>query len=80
MYENYGDQNFFEYGMLVDTSVTGTEYPILYCMPYSDKEGVYLFADCTVNVEDTWIDRKAVMNFIGMDEGNEARNDKGRDS
>ena len=29
MFVNYGDRNFFEYGVLVDTDHSDTEFPIL---------------------------------------------------
>ena len=73
MYINYGDKNFFEYGMLVDSEHSDTEIKILYCMPIEDDwhdENSYLFADCTVDIEDDWIDRKLIMDYIGMAEEN----------
>lgn len=68
MYINYGDVNFFEYGVLVDTEHSDTEIKILYCRPYDDEEDKFLFADCEVNIEDSWIDKKLVMDYIGMTE------------
>jgi len=67
MYVNYGDVNFFECGRLVDSEHSDTEFDVLYCQPYDDEEDLYLFADCHVDIEDSWIDRKAVMAYIGMD-------------
>lgn len=66
MYINYGDVDFFEYGVLVDAEHEENEIDILYCMPYSDKENLFQFADCKVDITDTWINKEAVMNFIGM--------------
>ncbi|QHJ85062.1 MAG: hypothetical protein [Bacteriophage sp.] len=68
MYVNYGDRNFFEYGVLVDGEHSDTVFSILYCMPYCDEEDKYLFADCIVDVDDNWIGREEVMSFIGMTE------------
>lgn len=68
MYINYGDVNFFEYGCLVDSEHSDTEIKILYCRPYDDEEDLYLFADCEVCIDDSWINRKDVMDFIGMTE------------
>ena len=73
MYINYGDVNFFENGILVDAEHSDTEINILYCKPfYSEEEQDerYFFADCTVDIEDSWIDKKAVMEFIDMTEEN----------
>lgn len=69
MYINYGDVDFFEYGVLVDSEHSDTEIKILYCRPYDDAEDLYLFADCTVDVfADAWIDMGAVMEYLGMTE------------
>ena len=70
MYINYGDKNFFEYGCLVDAEHNDTEIKILYCKPYDDEEDKFLFADCEVDTKDSWIDRNAIMDFIGMNEDN----------
>ena len=70
MYINYGDVNFFENGTLVDAEHSDTEIKILYCRPYDDEEYLYLFADCEVDITDSWIDKKSVMDFIGMTEEN----------
>lgn len=68
MYINYGDKNFFEYGCLVDTEHSDTQIKIIYCRPYDDEEDKYLFAECEVDINDEWIDRKRVMDFGGMTE------------
>lgn len=68
MYRNYGDKNFFEYGVLVDDEHSDTEYDILWCMPFSDKEGMFLYAKCRVDISDSWIDRDTVMQYCGIDE------------
>lgn len=68
MYINYGDRNFFELGTLVDAEHSDTEIKILYCRPYDVAEDLYLFADCTVDTTDNWIDKKSVMEYIGMTE------------
>lgn len=70
MYINYGDYNFFEYGVLVDSEHSDTEINILYCRPYDDTENEYLFADCTVDITNSWINKDSVMNYIGMTEKN----------
>ena len=71
MFRNYGDRNFLQYGCLVDDEHEENEVRVLYCRPFDEPNGYtgeweYLFADCTVCVEDDWIDRKAVMDYIGM--------------
>lgn len=67
MYINYGDKNFFEYGCLVDFEHSDTDIKVLYCMPFAEED-MYLFADCEVNTEDSWINRKSVMDYVGMTE------------
>ena len=57
MYRNYGDKNFFENGILVDTEHSDTAFPMLLCRPYLDDFK-----------ENGWGDRKAVMDFLGMTE------------
>lgn len=68
MYINYGDKNFFECGILVDAEHSDTEIKILYCRPFDDEEDLFLFADCKVDVNDSWIERKTIMDFMGMAE------------
>ena len=65
MYKNYGDVNFFEYGRLVE-EVNEHEFRIIMCNPYADQEGAYQFAECLVDIRDSWIDVMAVMHYIGM--------------
>ena len=67
MYTNYGDVDFFEYGILVEKE-SDTEFSILRCVPYSDEENLYMFALLHVDVNDDWIDRDAVMSYLGMNE------------
>lgn len=66
MFVNYGDVNFFELGILVDAEHSDTEFSILYCRPYDDEEDLYFFAECEVDVTDSWIDKNAVMDYLGM--------------
>jgi len=63
-WENYGDKNFWEYGQLVRRhwAEKQDEYDVIVCQP-SDKNGKYLVACCYVDITDTWIDKKAVMEF-----------------
>lgn len=68
MYKNYGDKNFFELGILVDAEHSDTEFPMLLCRPYGDEEDLFQFARVAVDIEDEWIDRKAVMEYCGMTE------------
>ena len=74
MYHNYGDVNFFEHGVLVDIDheydpeAGRREVSIIRCEPYSDEENLYQFGELTVDIDDSWIDRAAVMGFIGMTE------------
>lgn len=68
MYINYGDKDFFQYGCLVDAEHSDTEFDMLVCRPYDDEEDKFQFAQITVDITDTWIDKKAVMSYIGMTE------------
>lgn len=70
MYLNYGDKNFFENGILVDTEHSDRVFPMLLCRPYADEEDLYQFGMCEVDITDPWIDKKAVMEFVGMSEKN----------
>ncbi len=70
MYKNYGDRDFFEYGVLIDSNHSDTEFNIIYCRPIDDKENCYIFAECNVNITDEWINKGDVMNFIGMNNEN----------
>lgn len=66
MYKNYGDKHFLEHGVLVDTEHSDTCFPMLLCRPYDDEQDLYAFGDVEVDIEDSWIDRTAVMAYIGM--------------
>lgn len=67
MYINYGDKNFFDFGILIDTEHSDTVFPMLLCMPYSDEEDLFQFGDVEVDINDLWIDEKAVSDFCGSD-------------
>ena len=68
MYINYGDKDFFELGILVDTEHSNTEFSMIRCLPYPEKEDLYQFAMLTVDITDSWINKEAVMSYIGMSE------------
>ena len=70
MYMNYGDRNFFEYGMLVDAEHSDTVFDIICCRPYDDEENLFQFAECQVDISDSWIAKNSVMNCIGMTKEN----------
>ncbi len=67
MYLNYGDIDFFEYGILVQNKIEH-EYDIIFCRPiYDSSDDIhYYFGEITVNTDDNWIDKKAVCDYIGM--------------
>lgn len=65
MYTNYGDKNFFECGVLVDTEHSDTVFPMLLCRPYPDEEDLFQFGNVEVDVNDSWIDADAVSSFCG---------------
>ena len=81
MYRNYGDRDFYEYGILVDESASADSiFEMLLCRPYaalkrvgeglrwssSDTEDMYQFARVSVDISDSWIDKAAVMSYAGM--------------
>lgn len=68
MYINYGDANFFENGCLVDSEHSDTCFDIIMCNPFCDEEDRYMFGQCQVDITDTWIDRNAILQYIGMTE------------
>lgn len=65
MYNNYGDKNFFEYGLLIDSEHSDTVFDMLVCRPYPDEEDLFRFARLHVDVEDTWINWDYVREFTG---------------
>lgn len=71
MFNNYGDINYFELGALVENDGRENEYHVLYCRPLceTDENGneLYYFADCFVDITDTWIDRTDVESFADCD-------------
>ena len=68
MYHNFGDKDFFEYGMLVDDEHSDTVFDILFCFPYSDAEDLYQFGHCSVDISDDWINKDAVKSYAGCKE------------
>ena len=69
MYKNYGDYNYLTWGgCLVDSEHSDTCFDIIYLRQYDDIEGQYIFCELSVDITDKWIDKKAVMQYIGMSE------------
>ena len=68
MYLNYGDKDFFEYGVLVDDGHSDSEYDLLRCMPYSDEENLYMFAPLHVDLNDGWMEIEDVLDYAGMED------------
>ena len=68
MYQNYGDVNFFEYGVLIDDTHTDSEFDMLRCMPYSDEEDLFMFAPLHVDLNDGWMEIEEVMDYAGIEE------------
>lgn len=66
MYKNYGDRNFFECGVLVDSDHSDTCFNMLWCRPYGDEDDLYQFAEISVSITDGWIDKEAVLKFAGL--------------
>ena len=76
MYKNFGDKNFFEYGILLDNDHSDTQFPILFCAPLceEDENGnqLYHFADCYVDVDSEWFDFDAIESCCGSWDSNES--------
>ena len=68
MYQNYGDVNFFEYGVLIDDTHTDSEFDMLRCMPYSDEEDLFMFAPLHIDLNDGWMEIEEVMDYAGIEE------------
>ena len=68
MFINYGDRNFFENGMLVDTEHSDCEFQILYCRPYADEQDKYQFAELNIDLTDQWLTERQteVLQYIGQ--------------
>lgn len=63
--KNYGDVNFFDYGVLVEE--TGEdEYRIVKCQCNCDEENSYLLQDDVFCITDSWIDKHEVCSYIGL--------------
>lgn len=70
MYISCGDVDFFEYGVLVQNN-RDNEYDIIFCRPIYDlSEELYYFGEVTVDLDNTWMDKSAVLDFIGMNNEN----------
>ena len=67
-FANYGDKDFFQRGVLINTERPGREIEMIYCRPYEDEEDKYMFGELMVDYADPWISRKEVMRFAGMTE------------
>lgn len=74
VFENYGDRDFLQYGILVspESSVStadsaASQYRIVECRPYDeeDPDGVlrYQFFEADVDINDSWIDVEKVEQF-----------------
>ena len=71
MYQNFGDENFFEQGVLIFAPETSLGvFDMILCRPCSDNENHYRFATLFFNIDAEWIDRDAVMEFADMMEFN----------
>ena len=69
MYRSYGDKDFFELGILVDEpGKSDGVFDMLLCRPYTDAEDLFQFSAVSVDINDAWIDKTAVMSFAGMTE------------
>lgn len=67
MYKNYGDVNFFDYGVLVQCNKNNeNEYDIIKCNPDCDTENNYLLTMDCIDITDSWIDKHDVCSYIGL--------------
>ena len=60
MFENYGDANFFDGGVLVEKE--GNEYHVIKCNLDCDTEK-YFLTDDVIDINDAWIDKNEVESF-----------------
>lgn len=74
MYINYGDRNFFEYGLLIDTEHSDSVFDMLICQPYCDEEDLYIFGQCQIDIEDSWLEWDKILDFAGMKEDDNISN------
>lgn len=65
MYKNYGDVNFFDYGVLVEKESENI-YNIITCQTDCDSENNYLFSTCQVDITDSWIDKHDVCAYASI--------------
>lgn len=67
MYKNYGDVNFFDYGVLVQCNENNeNEYDIIKCSPDCDAENNYLLTMDCIDITEPWIDKHDVCGYIGL--------------
>ena len=67
MYKNYGDVNFFDYGVLVEVNKNNeNEFDIIKCTPDCDTENNYLFTTDCIDITDSWINKREVCSYIGL--------------
>ena len=67
MYNNYGDVNFFDYGVLVEADSNNENiFRIIKCQPDCDMENHYALQDVEIDVTDSWIDKHEVCAFNGL--------------
>lgn len=60
MFENYGDVNFFDGGVLIEKEDNG--YHVIKCNLDCDTEK-YFLTDDVIDINDTWIDKNEVESF-----------------
>lgn len=72
MYFNRGDVDFFENGVLVEDEGNGI-FDIIWCQPFDGNPDLdrFLFAHVEVDINDDWIDTRAVSDFVGGAEDDE---------
>ena len=70
MYKNYGDINFFEYGVLVEEEKKDEIYNVILCRPYFDDDNVFQYGQVTIDITENWLDKNQIMDYIGITENN----------
>lgn len=64
-YENYGDVNFFENGLMI-MDIGDDQYEILTCDFVNDADGdTYLFSHGLVDLSDSWLKLDEVREYAG---------------
>ncbi len=66
-FENYGDINYMEHGGVFIKQLNDEDYYIV-SIKFLDDTNNYLLQNAIISINDTWIDKSAILSFMGMKE------------